>query len=298
MPKVLKDIIGKTFSDLTISEYLGKNDKKQHIYKAACQCGNIVEVLYGSVVNSDRKSCGKCRRTTIPKDLTGQKFGMLTVLEKGPNLSSNKTSFKVKCDCGVEKYVKTSNLISGKSKSCGCQVNYNKVQLIGKRFGRLFVRESAGVSGRHRCYICDCDCGNECIIDGTNLTSGRSNSCGCLQKELASKRAALQTGESNPAWKGGTSASIRKCKEYKHWRNAVLKRDKGVCKLCGDNKNLEAHHLYAVSTYPEKAHDVQNGITLCNTCHTCFHIDYGSGDNTPEQLASFAESLRLNIYLP
>lgn len=43
-------------------------------------------------------------------------------------------------------------------------------------------------SGKMRTsYRCACDCGREKIVDGTNLSSGKTLSCGCLQKEMASR---------------------------------------------------------------------------------------------------------------
>nr|DAE82971.1 MAG TPA: Very-short-patch-repair endonuclease [Caudoviricetes sp.] len=38
-------------------------------------------------------------------------------------------------------------------------------------------------------YRCKCDCGNETIVDGGNLRTKNTQSCGCLQREIASKTA-------------------------------------------------------------------------------------------------------------
>lgn len=37
-------------------------------------------------------------------------------------------------------------------------------------------------------WLCKCDCGNEVVVLGTNLRSGKTKSCGCLSRELTSKR--------------------------------------------------------------------------------------------------------------
>ena len=56
--------------------------------------------------------------------------------------------------------------------------------LTGQRFGRLLVLERAETVTEHRTvYKCLCDCGNEVIVRSDSLTSGRTQSCGCLQKE-------------------------------------------------------------------------------------------------------------------
>ncbi len=58
---------------------------------------------------------------------------------------------------------------------------------IGKTFGRLFVVDFAGVKYGHSQWLCKCDCGNEVVVDNSNL--GRnSNSCGCLAKQITKER--------------------------------------------------------------------------------------------------------------
>ena len=59
-------------------------------------------------------------------DLTGKKFGRLTVLRYS-HKSGNKHYWLCKCDCGKEKPVIGCCLKSGNTKSCGC---YNKEKRI------------------------------------------------------------------------------------------------------------------------------------------------------------------------
>ena len=54
-------------------------------------------------------------------DLTGLKFGMLTVICQIPERKCNRIHYKVKCDCGTEKSTSGCSLVSGKSVSCGCK---------------------------------------------------------------------------------------------------------------------------------------------------------------------------------
>lgn len=65
-----------------------------------------------------------------------------------------------------------------------------RIDLIGQRFGRLLVLDKSSKSYskcRLSMWECICDCGNKKTIIGTNLTRGLTKSCGCLQKEIASK---------------------------------------------------------------------------------------------------------------
>lgn len=57
----------------------------------------------------------------MPKiiDLTGQRFGLLTVVERD-RLPSGVAAWKCKCDCGGERLVRGGHLTEGAIKSCGC----------------------------------------------------------------------------------------------------------------------------------------------------------------------------------
>lgn len=52
-------------------------------------------------------------------DLTGQKFGRLTVIRRAENKGKS-VCWLCKCDCGNEVEVRSADLRNGMSKSCGC----------------------------------------------------------------------------------------------------------------------------------------------------------------------------------
>ena len=52
-------------------------------------------------------------------DLTGRKFGRLTVIERAPNYGKSSVWF-CRCDCGEEKIARSGHLRSGATTSCGC----------------------------------------------------------------------------------------------------------------------------------------------------------------------------------
>lgn len=59
-----------------------------------------------------------------------------------------------------------------------------RVDLTGKRFGRLTVNQLDSVRGNGESYwLCTCDCGNQIAVSRGNLKLGITKSCGCLQKE-------------------------------------------------------------------------------------------------------------------
>lgn len=67
----------------------------------------------------------------------------------------------------------------------------NRIDLIGKRFGRLTVLSYSHKDKRHRLFwLCICDCGNKTTPRGDLLKSGGTKSCGCFNRELIKERAA------------------------------------------------------------------------------------------------------------
>lgn len=87
-----------------------------------------------------------------------------------------------RCDCGNLKEVDINKLHSGHTKSCGC-LNHKKMDLVGKRFGRLTVLEFAYNEDKKNYWKCRCDCGNICYVCTAWLTNGTTVSCGCKNKE-------------------------------------------------------------------------------------------------------------------
>lgn len=65
--------------------------------------------------------------------------------------------------------------------------------MIGRRFGRIVVMRETETHDR---WLCKCDCGAEKVIYGGNLRKGATKSCGCYNRELASKRATIHGGAS------------------------------------------------------------------------------------------------------
>ncbi len=56
---------------------------------------------------------------------------------------------------------------------------------------------------------------------------------------------------------------------YKDWRKKVYKRDGFRCQMpgCKSKYKIQAHHIKKWSRAAILRYDVDNGITLCKTCH-------------------------------
>ena len=129
------------------------------------------------------------------KDLTGQKFNRLTVLEQNGR-QCGKIVWKCRCDCGKFINVIGSNLTSNKIKSCGCLKKEKQAQwgvstlidITGKTYGELTVLERAfdkekkfkdsGAQKVHPIWKCQCSCGNITYVRGNALKNGSIQSCG------------------------------------------------------------------------------------------------------------------------
>lgn len=119
------DISGRKYGRLTATEYI--SDGK---WKCVCDCGGTAIVEAKNLSSGVTKSCGCIRReksserqrsfagktTSKLRDLTGQRFGHLTVLIRVPP-----RKWLCRCDCGKEIGVFTDNLTRNHTTSCGCQ---------------------------------------------------------------------------------------------------------------------------------------------------------------------------------
>ena len=122
-------------------------------------------------------------------DLTGQKFGKLTVVENAGKDKRGKTIWKCECDCGNTTIVRGDQLKSGNTSSCGCAKFKESLDLTGKQFGRLTVIKQVGEgkSGKTD-WLCKCECGNEVVKSRRYLLRGQKCSCGCRTDNLKGKR--------------------------------------------------------------------------------------------------------------
>lgn len=58
-----------------------------------------------------------------------------------------------------------------------------RVDLVGRRFGRLVVLKRDGNVGTRSRWLCRCDCGSVVLAGSGSLLSDWKKSCGCLQRE-------------------------------------------------------------------------------------------------------------------
>jgi transcriptional regulator with XRE-family HTH domain len=84
------------------------------------------------------------------------------------------------------------------------------IDLTGRQFGRWLVIEFAGNDTHNmRRWRCECRCGTIAIVRGDQLQGGHSQSCGCLQKELARRRHRTHGASDSPEYEAWANMHAR-----------------------------------------------------------------------------------------
>lgn len=144
---------------ICVDDVRSKLSKRHEIfYKCLCDCGNYSVVSSQNLKTEHIKSCG-CMSKLIGhrklNDLTGNKFGLLTVVKRAEN-QNTRTMWECLCECGNITTVNAYHLLKGYVKSCGCiksfgerdintyLVKHNIKYISQKKFDGLI-----GVKGRN-----------------------------------------------------------------------------------------------------------------------------------------------------
>jgi hypothetical protein len=103
-------------------------------------------------------------------------------------------------------------------------------------------------------------------IHQSNVMMGKKHSIETRQKISESHK-----GEKCYKWKGGVTPIYRRIRnsiEFRLWREAVFSRDNWTCQECGvRGTKLHPHHIKSFAYFPELRFAIDNGITLCISCH-------------------------------
>ena len=111
-----KDLVGQTFGRLTVISFEYVNKHREAMWLCKCICGNTTIVSGHNLIKGSVKSCG-CSKI---KDLTGQTFGRLTVLEFAGINNQGGSMWRCKCSCGNECILSGHSMVTGHTRSCGC----------------------------------------------------------------------------------------------------------------------------------------------------------------------------------
>ena len=182
MGKII-DLTGQKFGNLTVLSYSGSSPDKKALWLCQCECGKNRVVMGKLLRNGSIVHCG-CQNKTTVKNLVGETFGRLTVIERAGSDTSNKAMWKCICQCGEEVITRGSDLIRNKVQSCGCyKTEKLSKNLAGERFGKLLVVSPHSKEKDAIVWECMCECGNTTYVTTNHLTTGNTQSCGCLSSK-------------------------------------------------------------------------------------------------------------------
>ena len=179
--KQIKDLTNKRFGSLTVIKFAYIKENKAYWY-CKCDCGREI-IKQGKLLNNGHiTSCGCRINRKVTKDLTKQKFNRLTVISFA-YIKNHKTYWKCQCDCGNIVTVAGTSLTQGNTKSCGCLVHTNttRIDLQGKKFGKLKVLQYVRTIDKVPIWLCQCDCGNKVAVKSIYLLHNETKSCGCVR---------------------------------------------------------------------------------------------------------------------
>lgn len=129
-------------------------------------------------------------------------------------------------------------------------------------------------------------CGHSNTIRLGKFLAGQGRKCEVCRRPRGERHPAY-----NPNLTDEQRVLNRDTVQNTEWRKAVYERDNYTCQICGDatGGNLEAHHLNSYTDFPDERYVLENGVTLCTSCHFAFHHAYSYHHNTKAQ---FEEWLR------
>jgi hypothetical protein len=111
------DLNGQRFGKWTVLNSGGRNKWGQGIWNCICDCGKQKIVDAWSLRRGDSKSCGCVKHTP---EMTGKRFGKLTVIRRLPNDKYKNAVWECQCDCGEIRRIRAGGLRNSKTQSCGC----------------------------------------------------------------------------------------------------------------------------------------------------------------------------------
>ena len=242
------------------------------------------------------------------KDLTGMKFGRLTVIERAEN-KGREVCWLCKCECGNEKVVARASLKSGATMSCGCLVSEKSRERMKEQMKEQWQDEDFRKMQSEKMK-----------------EKWQDEDFKKTQSERMKEKMEKQWQDEEMKWKMGYKGGVTPISQYlRHlniqWYEDCKQKANYTCQLTDKHGcKLNTHHLKAFSTIVIEAHnlhniqikdqvkdytqeelklleeyvgswhkDNSNAVVLSEDVHKLFHSLYGKGENTPEQFEEFKQ---------
>lgn len=185
----------------------------------------------------------------------------------------------------ANRYIKTGEF--RKCQTCSCDIYLMPYEVASGR-KKFCSKKCLYESDIHTNLF---QCGHKDLVP--NSSRGHS---GKTKEKISQSLKGRFNGSKSWNWKDGISAidkRVRRMKEYLDWRGSIFKRDDFTCVYCGYNGYVTAHHIKSFANIlrenriadVDKARlctelwDINNGITLCEDCHSQTDNYKGRGRN-------------------
>ena len=204
------------------------------------------------------------------KDLTGMRFGRLTVIERAENDKRNHAMWICQCDCGnITRPIRSSHLRDGSIQSCGClqkevasdttkklwqdeEYRQMKIDKTKKQWENEEFRQM------HRDIMRDI---TKKLWQDEEFRQMRSDITRKQSKERWQDEEYRNklSGENRYNWQGGiTPISMYLRGLNREWFDKCKQECNYTCQLTGKQGQLHTHHLYAFSFIVLDAHNTHN----------------------------------------
>jgi len=115
-----------------------------------------------------------------------------------------------------------------------------KRHLEGMVFERLTVLKDLGRRGHDTLYLCKCECGKETKVRGSQLTGGKTKSCGCFKIDKARRGKTPGEGGLHRAWWIYVNSSKKRGTEFNLSEQEFKEITSKDCFYCGGSPNTVA----------------------------------------------------------
>lgn len=130
-------LLGNRYNNLTVISFSHFDASKKDYWKCKCDCGNTTVVQGANLINGSVKSCGCLHKMCNFEDISGSKFGMLTV-DHFIERKGYHSYYDCICECGNHIIANANNLKNGHYYSCGCASKSNEENDLSKELKEMF----------------------------------------------------------------------------------------------------------------------------------------------------------------
>lgn len=136
------DLTGQKFNRLTVVQRSEEQRKTDAVlWDCICECGTKTTATTNELRSGHKKSCGCLKKEPKADNLTGMRFGRLTVRKRVGTTADRKPIWRCNCDCGKKTDVRACDLKSGNTRSCGC---------LGNHFAQRNLMEGGFYEKKHK----------------------------------------------------------------------------------------------------------------------------------------------------